>query len=203
MKYLLKHRIKFEKKDGLVKITPGTYNLIKVANNSNIPKTVIERFENNHLIIDGYIFTMNDFFWLKVFYKQDLVIKRSAFYLQDPLLQLIQIIKYIFKRNNDAKTVSKYHSSLNAYDDKTTFLKLALEISKKIKTPFFNYGYQEDPLNSYHKIIYFFEIEKVGQVSFHSNILFLEVPVFSGEWIGFQNIKFPFDLRKIKKMIRK
>jgi len=203
MKFLLKHHIKSEKEAGLVKVYPGTYNLINIANNINIPKTVMEKFDGDHLITEGYIFTVNDFYWLKVLYKQDLEKKRSEFFSLDPLIQVIKILKYIFKRNTDAKTVSKYYSSLNAYDDKTKFLKLALEISKKIKYPFFTHGFQEDPLNSYHNIIYYFEIENIGQVSFHSNILFPDIPPFSGEWIGIRNLKFPFDLRKVKKLITK
>ena len=203
MKFLLKHHIKFDKKDGLVKVYTGTYNLINIANNINIPKTVIEKFDGNHLITEGYIFTVNDFYWLKLLYEQDLEHKRTEFFSLDPLIQVIKILKYIFKRNTDAKRVSKHHSSLNAYDDKTTFLKLALEISRTIKYPFFKHGFQEDPLNSYHDIIYYFEIKDIGQVSFHSNILFLEVPPYSGEWIGSRNIKYPFDLRQIKKLIAK
>ena len=201
MKFLLKHRIRCEKKENLIKVFTGTYNLINIANKNNIPKTVIEKFDGNHLITEGYIFTVNDFYWLKILYKEDLEKKRCEFFSTDPLLQVVRILKYIFKRNTDAKEVSKYYSSLNAYDDKTTFLKLALEISRKIKYSFFNYGFQEDPLNSYHKIIYYFEIESVGQVSFHSNILFPGTPEFSGEWIGTQNVKYPFDLRKVKKLI--
>jgi len=203
MKFLLKQTVRSHKKDGLVKVLPGVYNFIRIANKNKIPNQPIERIENNHVITIGYIFTKEDFSWLKILYKDFLEKKRSEFYSMDPLLQVIRILRYIFKRNNDAKNVCYYSNSLNAYDDKTTFLKLALAISNKIKYPFFKHGYQEDPLNSYHNIIYYFEIENMGQVSFHNSYLFEDVPAFSGEWIGIKNETFPFDLRKVKSLLPK
>jgi len=119
---------------------------------------------------------------------------KYIFYQKGLLVQLILILKYIFNRNIRAKEVQKYSARLNAYDDKTEFLGLALKIAKNIKNDNFTYGYQTDPGNSYHHYIYYFQLGK-NQVSFHNSFLFSDCPKFKGQWIGYRNECFPFKLR--------
>lgn len=88
-----------------------------------------------------------------------------------------------------------------AYDDKSNFLRIALDIAKEIQFPFFSYGFQEDPSESYYDVVYYFEIEKLGQISFHSSYLHNDVPEFPGKWTGIRNQNFPFGLRGVKKLI--
>lgn len=125
-------------------------------------------------------------------------------FLNKPSLRdLIVILKKIFTKNKKAKNCITYMGRLRAYGDKNLLLRKALNIAKYIDSPFFKYGYKIDEsmdIGDPFKYIYYFEIIKY-QVSFHCNIMFLGVPEFLGEWINEKNEYFPFDLRKLKKII--
>jgi hypothetical protein len=204
IKYLLKQKIKRKFDDSnIVHVYPGNPRFIKLANQLKIQYSKYKRLQGDYLITDFYIFNKNDYYWLLLIFKTQINEKRKQFWHQDLLIQLIKLLKYIFKRNNKAKEVEKYSASQNAYDDKNKFLEIALEIAKDINYSFFLYGYDEDPWNDYHHYIYYFEIKNLGQLSFHSSILFNNVPEFTGKWIGKINEKFPFNLRDVKSKIKK
>ena len=202
MKYLLKQRVHIQRKNGCVHIKPGCSGLIRMANKLNLDKKVIQEQKGEYLTTLLYIFKEEDYYWLSLNYREYLKKKRERFYSQEPLIQLVKLLRYIFNRNIRAKEVNKYYSSLQAYNDKDLFLQKALDIAKTIQNRLFSYGFQEDPNESYHNYIYYFEIEDQGQVSFHSNKLYPEIPLFQGEWIGFKNERFPFNLKQIKKHLR-
>ena len=203
MKFLLKQKIKRKFDDSnIVYVYPGNSEFIKLANRLEIQYSKSQRLQEKHLITDFYIFNKNDYYSLLLIFKAHINEKRTKFWDQDLLLQLIKLLKYIFERNTRAKEVERYSASQNAYDDKNTFLEIALEIARDINYPFFSYGYDEDPVNEYHHYIYYFEIENIGQVSFHSEKLFANVPEFPGQWIGKINEKFLFNLRDVKKLIK-
>jgi hypothetical protein len=96
--------------------------------------------------------------------------------------------------------VSRFSATQKAYGDKTQFLRLALDIAKKIKNNDFSFGWQEDPGAINFEYVYYFQFRE-KQVSFHSDQLYLGVPEFEGQWIGEINETFPFDLRAIKKYL--
>jgi len=182
----------------MIQVYPGNSNFIKLAKILNIPYKTTKKINGEHLVTEFYIFTIQDFKWLEVCFKTNIEKKRKEFYSQPDLIQLVKILKYIYKRNNDAKKVNKYFFSVYAYDDKSLFLKMALEIATKVVNPNFSYGVQKDPYNSYHHYIYYFQIGK-DQISFHSEKRFENVPDFKGEWTGIINEYFPFNLKEIKK----
>jgi len=162
----------------------------------------MQKQEGKYYITKYYLFDKDEYFQLLSQYKGKINEKRDQFWNQDPIIQLIKLLKYIFERNNRAKEVEKYSASQNAYDDKNKFLEIALEIARDINYSFFSYGYGEDPWNDYHHYIYYFQIENLGQLSFHSEKLFNNVPEFPSKWIGKINEKFPFNLRDVKSKIK-
>lgn len=74
---------------------------------------------------------------------------------------------------------------------------MALNIAKRIRNEHFIYGWQQDPSEEYYQYIYYFQY-KDKQVSFHNDILYKKVPEFKGQWIGYKNESFPFNLRIVK-----
>lgn len=203
MKFLLKQKIKRKFEDSnIVYVYPGNPGFMKLANQLSIKYLKKQRQQGDYLITDFYIFNKNDYYWLLLIFKTHINKKREQFWNQDLLIQLIKLLKYIFKRNSRAKEVEKYSASQNAYYDKNKFLTIALEIARDINYPFFSYGYSEDPWNDYHHYIYYFQIENLGQVSFHSEKLFTNIPEFSGKWTGKINERFPFNLREVKSKIK-
>jgi len=203
MKYLLTQQIRrITMKNGEIKVYPGNAEFIKLANKLDIEYTEQQIWRGEYLVTRHYLFEKEDYFQVLEQYKKKIEKKRTAFHKQDPLVQLIKLLRYIFKRNTRAKEISIYSAIQNAYSDKTQFLKRALNIAQDIDYSFFQYGFGLDPSNEYHCYIYYFEIQNVGQVSFHSDILFDNIPEFPGEWSGIINEKFPFNLRDIKKLIR-
>ena len=202
MKYLLKQQVHIQHRNGHVHVKPGCAGLIRMANKLNLDKDIIQEQRGEYLITTAYIFKEEDYYWLSLNYRAYLKEKRDKFYSQKPLIQLVKLLRYIFNRNIRAKEVSKYSSSIRAYNDKDLFLQKALDIAKTIQNTHFSYGYQEDPYETYYCYVYYFEIEDQGQISFHSNKLYPEVPLFPGEWIGNINEAYPFHLKQIKKIIK-
>jgi len=199
MKYLLKQRVHIQRRNGHVFVKPGCSGLIRMANKLNLTKEIVQEQKGEYTITVAHIFTEEDYYWLSLNYREYLKQKRDKFYSQKPLIQLIKLLRYIYNRNIRAKEVSKYSSTIRAYNDKDFFLQKALDIAKTIENKHFSYGFQEDPNETFYRYIYYFEIEDQGQVSFHSDKLYLEVPLFSGEWIGIRNEIFPFNLKEVKK----
>jgi len=203
MKYLLKQRLSYKREQTLFHVFPNEYssNFIRLANKQELILQVNKKWDGKYSTVESYDILENDFYRLKRQYVRKIEEKREKFYRKGLLVQLILILKYIFNRNIRAKEVQKYSARLNAYDDKTEFLKLALDIAEKVKNEAFSYGYQTDPANSYHHYIYYFQLDN-KQVSFHSERLFSDCPKFEGKWIGYRNETFPFKnpKGKVKKL---
>lgn len=203
MKFLLKQKLNYRKEQTIYYIYPNLFSsqIVREANKRGLILDVNKKWRGKYYNVDSYEILENDFKRLLTQYKKRIQEKRNRFYKKDPMIQLILILKYIFNRNIRAKEVSKYYASQKAYDDKKEFLELALNIAKNIKNNGFKYGFQEDPSQSYHNIIYYFQIGK-KQVSFHSNKLHSDCPKFKEKWIGYRNEEFPFKLKKIKKILK-
>lgn len=199
MKYLLKQQLHYEKEETLFHVYPNEYssNFIRLANRQELILQVNKEWNGKYSTIQSYDILENDFKRVLRRHKARIIEKRNKFYGQSLLVQLILILKYIFNRNIRAKEVQNYSAKLNAYDDKTEFLRLALNIAKRIQNDHFSYGYQTDPANSYHHYIYYFQIGD-KQVSFHNSFLYSNCPKFEGKWIGFRNERFPFKHPKTK-----
>jgi hypothetical protein len=90
---------------------------------------------------------------------------------------------------------------LKAYEDKSRFIQIVLEIALKIKYSFFTYGYKRDNGEEYAQFVYYFEIGK-NQISFHCPTKFENCPRFKKDWNGIKNLKYPFNLNEIKKLIK-
>ena len=96
MKYLLKQKIKrIFNSFNEVHIYPGIPGFIKLANNMNIEYKKVKKQEGDYLITDFYIFNKKDYYWLLLFYKNQINKRRKKFWGQDPLIQLIKLLKYI------------------------------------------------------------------------------------------------------------
>lgn len=196
VKYLLKQRIRRKKEQSIIHIFPNQFSsgLIKLARKKDIVKNINQSWNGKYFTIKSYDISINDYNILISLYKKKIEQKRKQFYDQDPLIQLILILKYIFKRNNKAKDNKKYSAIQKAYQDKQEFLEIALEIAKNIKNSNFLYGWQKDLMELYHPYVYYFQIG-TKQVSFHSDKLIANCPEFKGKWIGYRNKKFPFKIK--------
>lgn len=199
MKFLLKQKLNYEKVGFVYYLFPNQFsiNIVKQARKKDLIFDTNYEWNGKYHNVKSYLILENDFKLLRAIYKKRIIEKRNRFYQQACLIQLIQILKYIFQRNNRAKENYKYSAIQKAYNDKQEFLVLALEIAKKIKNKEFSYGWQEDPSQSYHQYIYYFQLGN-KQVSFHSNKLILNCPEFQGAWIGYRNSSFPFKIPKTK-----
>jgi len=203
LKFLLPQKIEKRKVIGAYLIYPGNAEFIKLANKMSLIQDVKKHWDNinNYLIVEYYIIFEKDFLKLSKLYKQKLEEKRNNFYSQHPLIQLQQLLKYIFERNSKAKQNKKYYNKIKAYGDKSQFLEMALDIAKNIENKHFSYGFQEDINTINFEYIYFFQILD-KQVSFHSDRLHRDIPDFEGKWNGIRNDKFPFTMNLIKKVIK-
>ncbi len=199
MKFLLKQKLKYKKIGFVYYLYPNQFSsqIIKQAKKKDAILDIEYKWNGKYRNVESYLILENDFKRLRAIFKKRITEKRNRFYQQACLIQLIQIVKYIFQRNNRAKENYKYSAIQKAYNDKQEFLDLALDIAKKIKIKEFSYGWQEDPTQSYHQYIYYFQLGN-KQVSFHSSKLIIECPEFQGVWIGYRNETFPFKIAKNK-----
>ncbi|HEC38082.1 hypothetical protein LCGC14_1158710 [marine sediment metagenome] len=198
MKFLLKQKLNYKKAGFIYYFYPNQFSsqIIKQAKKKDLILDINYKWYGKYRIVDSYLILEKDFKRLRAEFKKKILEKRVRFYQQDYLIQLIKILKYIFQRNNRAKENRMYSSIQKAYNDKEAFLELALSIAKKVRRKDFLYGWKEDPQQSFHNYIYYFQFGK-KQVSFHSDELVLECPEFQGEWIGYRNETFPFKLNVI------
>lgn len=193
MKFLLKQKLNYKKIGFVYFLYPNQFSsdIVKQAKKNNLVLDIEYKWNGKYRNVESYLILENDFKRLRAIFKKRIIEKRNRFHQQAYAIQLNQILKYIFQRNNRAKENFKYSAIQKAYNDKQEFLDLALDIAKKISNEEFNYGWQEDPKQSYHPYIYYFQIGS-RQISFHSNQLRLDCPEFQGTWIGYRNEKFPF-----------
>ncbi|MCP6718891.1 MAG: hypothetical protein KJI71_01485 [Patescibacteria group bacterium] len=199
MKFLLKQKLNYKKVGFIYYFYPNQFSsqIIKQAKKKDLILDINYKWHGKYRNVDSYLILENDFNRLRADFKKKILEKRARFYRKDPLTQLIQILKYIFQRNNRAKENRMYSAIQKAYNDKQGFLELALKIANKIERKVFSYGWQEDPQQSFHYYIYYFQLGS-KQVSFHSSELVLECPEFQGKWIGYKNKLFPFNLKIAK-----
>lgn len=193
MKFLLKQKLHYEKEQTIYYLYPNQFSrwIVKRANEYDLILEKEYEFEGKYKHITRYLILENDFKRLLRAYKRKILKKRSRFNSRPYLEQMILLLRYIFKRNNNAKEASSYSASQKAYNDKSKFLEIALEIAQKVKNPHFSYGWQEDPNESFHCYVYYFQLG-TKQVSFHDAILYPSVPEFEGQWVGYRNESFPF-----------
>ena len=198
MKFLLKQNLNYKKVGFIYYLFPNQFSsqIIRLAQKREVIFDTEYKWNGKYRNVESYLILENDFKRLRANFKKRIIEKRNRFYQQDHLIQLIQILKYIFQRNNRAKENFKYSAIQKAYNDKQEFLDLALDIAKKITNEEFSYGWQEDPKQSYQQYLYYFQIGS-NQISFHSNELRLDCPEFRGVWIGYRNLSFPFKMSKI------
>ena len=197
MNFLLKQKLNFKKEGFIYYFYPNQFSsqIVKQAKKKDLILDINYKWHGKYRIVESYLILENDFKRLLKAYKRSIIEKRTRFFQQVPLIQLIQILKHIFHRNIRAKKNKIYSAVLKAYDDKQEFLELALIIAEKIKNDDFNYGWQEDPDQQYHQYIYYFQLGK-KQVSFHSDRLILKCPEFKGKWICYKNLSFPLKVPK-------
>jgi len=195
MKYLLKQRLRYEKVQTAIFLYPNQFSrwIVREANKHDLILETEYKFRGKYRIINYYVILENDFKKLLQKYKKLILDRREKFYNRSYLDQLLLILNYIFKRNNRAKEVLKRSAKYKAYNDKDSFLRLALNIAKKISNPDFKYGWGEDPAAINYEYVYYFQLGS-KQVSFHSDELYLGVPEFKDMWIGYKNERFPFKL---------
>lgn len=162
MKFLLKQRLRFEKEKTIYYLFPNQFSryIVKKANKKDLILDSKLTRNGKYKKVEYYEILENDFKRLFYAFKRRIEKKRSRFYARPFLEQLILVLRYLFKRNNDAKKVESWGASHRAYEDKSRFLRIALNIAKKI-----------------------------------------DLPKFEGEWIGYPNESFPFDLRHTKSLI--
>lgn len=196
MKFLLKQQLHYEQEQTIIYFYPNRFSrtIVSEAKRRDLIFDINYCFKNNHKIVQSYEILENDFKRLLTSYKNKILEKRSKFFARPLLDQLILILKYMFTRNLRAKEVIKYSASRNAYDDKDVFLRIALNIAKNIDIDNFKYGWGEDPGTINFEYVYYFELG-AKQVSFHSSVLYDDVPEFRGNWIGYRNQTFPFKVR--------
>lgn len=202
MRFLLKQRLEFKKKKTIFYLYPNEFSryIVRKANEADLIFDTKYIWENGYRNVEHYEILENDFKFLFKKFKTRILRKREKFSARPPLEKLILILRYCFKRNNNAKSCDRWSATQKAYDDKSRFLRIALDIAKNIKLSGFSYGWQEDPSEPHFCYIYYFQF-KDKQVSFHSPKLYQDVPQFKGRWIGYRNDSFPFDLRKMKKYV--
>ncbi len=198
MKFLLKQKLNYKKEGFIYSFYPNQFSsqIIKQAKKKDLILDINYKWSGKYRIVDSYLILENNFKRLRADFKKKILEKRRRFYQQKDLIQLIEILKYIFQRNNRAKENRMFSSIQKAYYDKQIFLELALRVAKKIRRKDFLYGWNEDPRQLFHNYIYYFQFGK-KQVSFHSDVLVLECPEFQGAWIGYRNESFPFKLKAI------
>ena len=197
MKFLLKQKLNYKKVGFIYYLYPNQFSsqIIKQAKKKGVILDIEYKWNGKYRNVESYLILENDFKRLRVIFKKRIVEKRNRFHQQAPLIQLIQILEYIFQRNNRAKENYKYSAIQKAYNDKQVFLELAINIAKNIKRDDFCYGWQEDSKQDYYSYIYYFQLGK-KQVSFHSAKLILNSPEFQGTWFGHRNLSFPFKIPK-------
>ncbi len=197
MKFLLKQNLNYKKVGFIYYLFPNQFSsqIIRLAKKKDVILDIEYKWIGKYRNVESYLILENDFKRLRNIFKKRIIEKRNRFHQQAYLIQLIQILKYIFQRNNRAKVNFKYSAIQKAYNDKQEFLDLALDIARKIKKNEFSYGWQEDPKQSYHQYIYYFQLGK-NQVSFHSSELILDIPEFQGNWIGYKNEMFPLKIKQ-------
>ncbi|MBD3212360.1 MAG: hypothetical protein GF311_07115 [Candidatus Lokiarchaeota archaeon] len=202
MKYLLKQRLDFKKEKTLYYLYPNSFSrkFVKIAKKEGLIFDVNYRWVNKHRIVRDYEILENDFKKVFKIFRIQIEDKRKKFYRRPYLEQLLLVLRYLFKRNKRAKRVNRYSATQKAYEDKSRFLGIALDIAKKIKHEHFSFGWQEDPGTINFEYVYYFQFRE-KQISFHSPQLYPNVPEFEGQWIGNINETFPFDLRSIKKYL--
>lgn len=197
MKFLLKQKLHYKQENSLFYIYPNGFSkdFIKMAKKRDLIFEINYIWTGRYKRIISYEILENDFKRLLNIHKSNILEKRKKFYEKEALVQLIIILKYIFKRNQRAKEVMIRSAKYKAYDDKNEFLKLALNIAKTITNDNFSYGFQEDPGTINYEDVYYFQLGN-KQISFHSDIYYLECPEFQGSWIGYRNETFPFKLTR-------
>ena len=134
MKFLLKQKLNYEKVGFIYHLFPNQFSsdIVKQAKKSSLILDINYKWNGKYCNVQSYLILENDFKRLKAIFKKRIIEKRNRFHQQAHLIQLIQILKYIFQRNNRAKENSKYSAIQKAYNDKQEFLDLALDIAKKM-----------------------------------------------------------------------
>lgn len=158
---------------------------------------------NDHSIVIYFISKENLKALIKT-YKTRIKQRKDKLYGLPTIVQLVAFLKYIFIRNKRAKELFGVFR-VKAYEDKNLYLSIALDIAKEVsktEIEWFDYGVEEDEHEeSIFKYIYYFEFKDI-QISFHSDILYSNVPKFNKEWNGINNESFPIRITQIRKWLK-
>ncbi len=122
------------------------------------------------------------------------------------IYKLRDVIHACFYINAMATSAASYHYGRTGqrplyYGWKHELLTQACDLARKIKAPFFQWGYQMSSLGDWksHPIILYFQFGD-KQCSFHCDLT-CPMPRFKGKWIGVRNEEFPVSEPYLRNLI--